>query len=826
MGPFRLDTEAKVLSASGSPLPLGARAVAVLATLVENAHQHVPKSRIMDVAWPGVVVEESNLTVQISAIRKVLAQAPGGERWVETLPRRGYRYVGPVTPLAPGAQRESTNLAAPATSFIGREREVEELCELLRRARLVTLVGTGGIGKTFLAQHVARTLVDEYADGAWFVDLASLSDPELAPSAVAQVLRLQHAAGRPLVESLRGHLREQRLLVVLDNCEHLLEAAARVADALRRAGPGLAILATSREPLRIEGEVIHRLPSLTLPEPSADPEAMACSEAVRLFVERAREQEPDFALSAETGPAIARICIHLDGIPLALELAAARVRSLSVDQIGERLQDRFRLLTTGSRTALPRQQTLRAMLDWSFDLLSHPERVVLRRCAIFAGRFTLDAVAAVASCSSIDEHAGADVLLQLVGRSLVVADTSGRVAHYRLLETTRAYALELLGESGELERLRGRHAAYYQQLMERASAEWLKVPESRWCEAYEGDLDNVRAALEHGDRADPAIAVAVAGASGPAWTVLSLNGEGVQRLERAAALIEPDMPIAHQARLWFWLGMLADSAPARALPAFQRAIALYRRLHDPVSLGHALMRQARAFGSLDRLPAAREALHEGFSLLQGSGLPRVIGLYYEYLGFLELLGGDPHAARVSMERSIAIYREAGLGGTSTDTLGNLADATWALGDLDAAAGALREIVSQLRRAPPGRRRSLGFNLANLAGVLAERGETEAALASAREALPMLRAGGYAWIFVDYLALCAALARRPARAAQLAGFADAAYAVHQSVRQPNEARACERVARLLAEALPADELARLRQEGARMDEDDAWRIALD
>ena len=457
LGPFRLDTEAGVLSRDGIPMPLGPRAVAVLAALVKRANEYLPKAGLMDAAWPGLVVEEGNLAVQISGIRRVLGQVSGGERWVETLARRGYRFVGPVKALADtsrqddDAQAGRTNLPESTTSFVGRERELVEIKRLLPTTRLLTLVGTGGIGKTRLAQQLAAEVMDAYRDGVWFVDLAPIVDPLRVPSAVAQVLGAREMEGKPLPLALCDQVRNQQLLLVLDNCEHLLDGCAQLADAMLRGTSAPTIIATSREALRVEGEQIYPLPPLSLPDPQASVETMAGSEAVQLFVDRAQRTQPGFELTADRAPAIAELCIHLDGIPLALELAAARIHALSVEQINTRLDHRFKLLTEGSRTATPRQQTLRATLDWSHGLLAEQERTVLRRLAIFPGDFALEAAQSIASEDAIDESAVTSLLSHLVARSLVVADTTGSSARYRLLETTRAYALEKLSDAGEQE---------------------------------------------------------------------------------------------------------------------------------------------------------------------------------------------------------------------------------------------------------------------------------------------------------------------------------------------------------------------------------------
>ncbi len=429
----------------------------------------------MDAAWPGVVVEESNLAVQISAIRRVLSQVPGGEHWIETLARRGYRFVGPVTELPDDRQDPSSskrsNLPEPLTSFIGRERELVEIKRLLPGKRLLTLVGVGGIGKTRLALQAAAEVMDAYRDGVWLVELGSISNPLLVPTSVAQVLVVQERTGTPLIDTLCAHLKARQLLLILDNCEHLVDACARLADAVLRSAADTTIIATSREPLHIAGEQTYPLQTLSLPEPSASAQAVGRSEAVQLFVERARRQWPAFQLTTARAPVVGELCIHLDGIPLALELAAARVRSLSIEQIHARLHDRFKLLTSGTRTALPRQQTLRATLDWSYDLLTDEEKLLLQRLSVFAGGWTLEAAEQVCVGEGMADCDVLDLLTSLSDKSLVMAEQKDDHSRYRLLETTREYARAKLVEGGCGEAVRRRHRDYFLVLAEEAAIE-------------------------------------------------------------------------------------------------------------------------------------------------------------------------------------------------------------------------------------------------------------------------------------------------------------------------------------------------------------------
>ncbi len=832
IGPFRLDADLGVLARSRTPVMLGARAVAVLTMLVEHANEFVSKDRLIEVAWPGVIVEENNLPVQVRAIRRVLAQAPGGEQWIETLSKRGYRFVGPVNAVADGGRDKKeavrSNLPEATTSFVGRERDLVGIKRLLPAKRLITIVGVGGIGKTRLALQIAAEVIGAYGDGVWFVDLGALRDAALVPTALAQALGVQEVAGKSLTAALCAHLRSLQLLLILDNCEHLLGTCAALVDALLKGTGQTAIIATSREPLRVAGEQVYLVQPLSLPQPDSSVDAPQRSEAVQLLVERLRQQLPDFEVTAERAPVIAELCIHLDGIPLALELAAARARSLSIEQINARIGDRFRLLTSGARVALPRQQTLRATLDWSYDLLSEDERVVLRRVAVFPSGFTVEAACAVAWDVQIDEFAVIDLLSQLVARSLVIADTGAGTTRYRLLETTRAYAQEKLIEAYELGEMARRHAQYFCTFFARAPDDFLRLPDSELRERYAPELEQVRAALDWtlGPDGDATIGIPLAGVSGPLWGMLGLFTEGARRVEAAIARIGPDTLEAQQALLWRQLGRLVEETPARARPAFERAAELYRRVEDRLGLAYTLAQLGRALALMGSFEEAARTLGEAKSLLEHGGPPWLRGLCFFNTGFLGNISGDLVGARINYEQSRMLFLQAGDEHSALAAFGNLANTTWNLGDLDATKASYRELVALWRASPMKTKRTLGWVLGNFAGVLIDRGEFDEALAAGGEALPLLLEVGSAWIFVGQFALHAALTGKLDNAARLAGYADCAWAAKQATRNPVEARMCARLRDILRKELPADQLQRLREDGAKLTEAEACRLALE
>jgi predicted ATPase/DNA-binding winged helix-turn-helix (wHTH) protein len=553
-GRFRVLPHRRELLLEDRPIRLGGRSFDVLIALIEARGVVLGKDALMARVWPGQVVEENNLEVQISALRAAF----GNQRdLIRTVARRGYQFTGEIRFLSengeahlstgaamaePEAAQPATNLPQPASELIGRDDNLREVLRLAAAYRLVTLTGAGGIGKTRLALAAAHQLVPQFADGVWLTELAPLSDPGLVPAAVAAAVGLQIPAGAVTAERVANALSGKELLLLLDNCEHLIDAAATTAEALLRANRAARVIATSREPLRVEGE--HVYPVLPLAVPAADSGENGDSlqyGAVRLFVERARSTEPHFSPDRGAMAMLAAICRRLDGIPLAIELAAARAAVLGIEELALRLDECFNLLTGGRRTALPRHQTLRATLDWSYELLAAPERLLLHRLAVFVGPFSLAAAGAVAASPELATSEVIEGLSSLVAKSLVAAEVEG-AARYRLLDTTRVYALEKLGESGELGTVAQRHAEYYRDLFERAETEWKVRPTAEWLGEYGWRIDNLRAALDWAFSAggDASLGVALTAAAVPLWMLLSLVDECRGRVQRALAALETE----------------------------------------------------------------------------------------------------------------------------------------------------------------------------------------------------------------------------------------------------------------------------------------------
>jgi predicted ATPase/DNA-binding winged helix-turn-helix (wHTH) protein len=559
-GRFLLWPHRRELVADGRPVKLGGRAFDVLMALIEARGAVVSKNALMARVWPERIVDENNLQWQISALRGAF----GADRnLIRTVSGRGYQFTAEIdtaygsseavagAPIGvalpddrearsdgkiPG-QSPPTNLPEPASELVGREDTLDEILSLAAAHRLITLTGAGGIGKTRLALDAARRLLPQFADGVWLAEFSPTADPDLVPVTVAAEIGLDLGDGIVSTQRVAQGLAERQLVLVLDTCEHVIGAAAALAEAMLKAGSAVRIIATSREPLRVEGEWVYPVPTLAVPAEDADD--LLRYGGVRLFVERLRAAEPHFVPDRRRAAMIAAICRRLDGIPLAMELAAARAAVLGLDEVATHLDDRFRILTGGRRTALPRHQTLRATLDWSYELLGEPERVILRRLAVFAGVFRLEAASAVIASPEIAPAEVVDGIANLVAKSLVTMVAGSTVPRCRLLDTMQVYGLEKLTESGEREWLARRHAEYYRDLFERAEAELESWPAAEWLAEYGPKLDNLRAALDWAfSRAgDAQIGIALTAAAVPLWMRLSLLEECRRRAEQALAAL-------------------------------------------------------------------------------------------------------------------------------------------------------------------------------------------------------------------------------------------------------------------------------------------------
>jgi predicted ATPase/class 3 adenylate cyclase/Tfp pilus assembly protein PilF len=669
------------------------------------------------------------------------------------------------------------NLPIQLTSFIGREREMREVKALLTQTRLLTLTGSGGCGKTRLALQVAADLLEDYPDGVWFIDLSVLTDPALVPGTVVATLGIHEEPGRAALTTLAEALKPRTLLLILDNCEHLVGACAQLAETLLQTCPNLRIVATSREALGIAGEVAWRVPSLSLPQPHelAHPDSLARItqyEAIRLFIERAEAASSDFRVTPHNLRAIVQICQRLDGIPLAIELAAARVKALSVEQIASRLDDRFRLLTGGSRTALPRQQTLRAMMDWSYELLNERERMLFRRLSAFAGGFTLEAAEAVCADEQIPSYEIVDLLTNLVSKSLVVF--RDEEARYKLLETVRQYARDKLLETGEAARVRDRHRDWFVAFAERAESALQGPDQALWLKRLETEHDNLRAALEWSS-ADAETGLRLASALWPFWYLRGYVSEGrewlKQFLEKAAgapsplrakalygasmlaraqddylqatALLEESLELYRAAKdkrgvasALGNLGVIAFARGdyARATRLHEESLEHFRELGDRVGMASALSELGNVAMYQGDLAQAEKLLEEGLALSRAAQDDQGIALALRRLGAVLWQKGERARAKALLQESLELYRELGAVPGLASVLNSLGMVALSEGDASRAGTLLRESLMKYRDV--GDKWHIALCLDRLARVAAAQGEWERAarLLGAEEAL--------------------------------------------------------------------------------------------
>jgi predicted ATPase/DNA-binding SARP family transcriptional activator/DNA-binding CsgD family transcriptional regulator len=643
--------------------------------------------------------------LQYERLREALSGELGTEPGEES--RRLYTEIRaggfPATPSPPTgrpleqpADPPHHNLPTPLTSFVGREREMLEARRLLSMTRLLTLTGAGGSGKTRLAQEVARGLTGAYPDGTWIVEFAPLSDPALVAQAVASVLDVREHAGQPISRTLVSHLTSRQMLLILDNCEHVVEEAASLAEELLKQCSGLKVLATSREPLGVPGETVWTVPPLSIPRGSATPEQLIWSEAVRLFVDRARSRVPGFALTRDNAEAVSRVCSGLDGIPLAIELATARVGALAVDQVASKLEDSLGLLV-GGRTADPRQRTMTATLDWSYRLLEQEERTLLARLSVFAGGMTLEAIEAV--CSDAGAEAVLDSVMRLVEKSLLlVEETAGGVARYRMLEPIRQYALQKLG--AEAEKIRERHAGYYLSLAREAEPGLSGPDPAPWLAALEREVGNLRAALswaldEGGSDERVEMGLRLANALARFWDTQGPS-EGRRWLEKGLAR-GVDVPASVRAEALREAGFIAVYEwDPRSIQMLTEAFEIYKQIGDQADLlltvehlGHALAHHATP-------EVAAPILAEVETLLGDSGNPHIEAHYLNFLGFAAEVESDHEETRRRWKQALGIYRELGDIWGLTRCLPSLGMITLSHRDVDEAAGYFEEGLAMER----------------------------------------------------------------------------------------------------------------------------------
>ena len=729
---------------------------------------------------------------QYERLREILSAQVGAEPSSATRRLRDEIAAGRLSPAHPAgsppeepSEAGKHNLPAPRTSFVGREHEIVQVKRKLAMTGLLTLTGAGGSGKTRLALEVARDLVGAYSDGVWLVELAPLSEGALVPQVVAGTLGIQEQPERPLLDSLIDAVGDKETLLILDNCEHLIDDTARLTVTLLDSCPRVRVLATSREPLGVRGELSWLVPSLSAPGSQQSPtvEELEGYESARLFADRASERHPGFELTPENAAAVAQVCARLEGLPLAIELAGARVGMLSAGQISERLGHSLKLLTGGERTADHRHQTLRAALDWSYELLGEPEQKLFMRLSAFAGGFTLDAAESVGAGGDIEEEDVLELLSHLVNKSLVVAEESWeRGARYRLLEPVRQYAREKLRLSGEAEAVGRRHAEFFLALAEEAEPELSKPRQGEWLDRLETEHDNLRAALSWALEREMDLGPRMAGALCRFWHTRGYLSEGRRYLEEAVARSDV-VPATVRAKALDGLGWIAEPQGdyGRARVAYEESLELYRSSNDNKGVANAL-------GDLGSLALDRGDYEQAYSLLEESlTLHRELGTKEEVVGVLNGLGvlasakGDREQSISFFREALALSRRSGSVRKNAASLGNLGITMLVHGDPEQATVLLEKSLALFQDIGDSSNIAIGLMYSALAALT--QGDHERVKALSEESLKLLQKGEDKQHIPDCLEIMAGGAGAQGRAQRAAWLWGAAEAMREDICLP-------------------------------------------
>ena len=805
----------------GQQAHVGSRAFDILVALVEHQGRVVTRNKLLDIAWPGLVVEENNLSVQIATLRKVL-----GSSEISTVPGIGYRLsASPAEQPAPQAKTLTApkgNLAATRARLFGREDDIAELIPLIRSNRIVTLVGTGGIGKTRLAEAAVHELRDEYPGGAWFVELSPLHDSDLLPAAVAQALGATLPGQKAALDELIDAIGNDPILLLLDNCERFVDATGMFVQELVRRTHGVKVVTTSQERLRQQLEQLFHVGALALP-PTNDLADARTSSAVTLLVHRVQALRPHFLLDERNRGDAVEICRRLDGLPLAIELAAASVPLLGLSGVRERLSERFRMLTGGMRTLHPRHRTLHATLEWSHDLLSPQQRAAFRRVGVFVGSFGLKQAQKVLGDASNDQWELLELLGALVDKSLLVTD-SGEPPRYRLLESTRAFAQECLDFEGDAAATKRRHADAMIELFEQSLARQWLIPSQTLLIEHLPELDNCRVALEWSAVADHLRHIALAGASAWLFGAVGQSLEGIQHCARALGHVNEDTPIRLEARLLHECCGLAHYSPGQEKREnAERAVELYRQIGDGAALYRALGRFAITASLSGDAPAGAAAVLD-MKLLWDKAWPP--------LARWDLLNAQDFVANMQgrREEGEALAHEQFALATAQQDSSKLLFSLMALeqcaatrGDFWEAVERGRELVSLAKR-----ERYMGklqVYVANLATSLTMAGEMDEALPVAREAAELDGRHGTLWLSLELFAMVAAKRGRLTEAALVVGRSNAVNSWRNDFREPVEQLLHDTLMALLSASLPRAEIETLFSRGSHLTDEEAARIAL-
>ena len=830
-GRCELRPEERVLLVDAEPAKLGARAFDVLLALFELRPRVVSKNELLDLVWPGVVVEENNLPTQVSTLRKLL-----GPQAIETIPGRGYRFVPALdddadvaaTPastspaIAPHTTLRLTNLPAAAEALFGRSTDLDALSDLVTESRLVTLLGAGGIGKTSLAAALARRLVGRYLNGVWWVDLASVASPDHIALAIANAANLQLGEGDS-TDSLLRALNPRETLLVLDNCERMIGEIAQLVQAALAAAPRLRIVTTSQETLRVPAEQIYRLDPLAVPSPATPLDrARECS-ALQLFEQRARVADRHFSLNASNIAAAIRLCRRLDGIPLAIEMAAARLPLMGLTKLEASLGERLRLLRANTRGAPARHKTLRATLDWSYALLTTDEQAVLRRLAAFAGSFRLDMAQQVAASQDLDEWAVLDLVAGLVDKSLVQMEQHDP-PRYRLLETTRLYAAERLTEHREAEGVAQRHGRAMALLAEEAEQAYWVTPDMAWLNRYAPDYDDLQSAFDRACRErDDGVGAATLDALFMLDHLRAVFSPIRAYLHAALGLLPSAGPMASaRLNLRFASYILAGVADRPKLAAARCAVEAFRALGDRCRHYQACMSVAVNCAMAGDFDGAEQALSDALALEDPGWPPRLLWLGASHRTKVHTFRGDALAYRTAVRAELHFAEQAGSPCQAANARLNLADAALMAGDWDDAIALGRAAVDEVRSLDLPQ--MLAVAQLNLCAALLRKGDMQSARSIALEALPGIWQNKMSGYFFCHLALLAASALRPECAAKMLGYVEAWFTAYQYTREPSETRSTQLAFEAIEATLGSAEIARSKRYGELMDEAQAYALA--
>ncbi len=839
-GPFRFRPSERILERSGRSVRLGGRALDILTALLERPGEVVAQRDLNARVWPNIYVSDATLRVQIRALRKALDDGVGGARYVANIPGRGYCFVAPVeyesteppsdAGYDPALDQATpnpcpTNLPRRLGRLIGRGAELVELDRLVSQNRLVTIAGAGGIGKSRLSLDVGWRASSRFPEGVWLVDLAPLTKDDVVVSAAAAAISARIRDLDDPAEGLAEAIGNRRMLLIFDNCERVVGAIAELIEVLLRRAPRLSVLVTSQGTIGVASELIYRLAPLAVP-PAGITDIVKYG-AAEFFVERARETDRRFALDADTAKAVALICRRLDGIPLALEMAAARLPLLGLEGLRVGLDKRLRMLTADLPVGVGRHATLRAMVEWSHSLLDPETEVVFRRLAIFPGSFSLEAAVAVTAGPQGDYWDGVDSIGRLVNKALVMVEPCDP-PRYRLLETLRLFALERLAVAHEETLVRERHAKHFLNLLGGAYSAWETRTEEECLSAFGSEIDNVRTALDWA-LAEPErtrLAIGLAGAAGLLWESLGLYSEARDYLEAALSRVDPNSLDAAVARLWLQSAIAWRYVdPPRAKSLLEQSVSLSQTIDEPLILASAQARLGGVLTAIGQCEAAIHLLTTAQVVFSASNYPiSEIGCIIN-LGIIEMQRRNFNEAERLYKNGLSIARSIGRYSHVSTMLSFLSGLAFAKGNVEYAIDLAQQAVEILKS--NNSQLDLVARLTALAVFSILGGKPSEARGAIKEALALYRqqGGSLPLSTVQAGALLLAFEGETAAAARLIGFVDHRYAATRATRQPAEQRTYFALIAMLGETLSADEIRTFAAEGAGWIEEQAFDLLL-